>query len=155
MKRVVLSMAVVACLGVGSAPCMAVRDGPPRVQVEFRRAQDEPAPGYVERRVEGNPNTVYVHDKSDFVVTPDDINEAKVDVDERMRIAVAIKFAGPGREKMGALTGDWVGKRLAIVVDGKVVSSPIIRSKITDAALISGDLTEAEAERIARGLQGK
>ena len=137
MSAVVLSFTIAVCLGVAAARCAAGADDPPRVQVEFRRAQDEVAPGYIKRRIEGTSDTVYVHDKADFVLTPDDMNEAKVGKDDRTRPAVIIMFAQPGREKMGELTGGWVGKRLAILVDGKVVSSPTVRSKITDSALIN------------------
>jgi len=155
MSTVVPSLAVAICLSVAAARCMASPEDSPRVKVEFRRAQDEAAPGYTKQRIEGTPDSVYVHDKADFVLEPDDVDEVTVGKDERMRPAVVIRFTGPSREKMGDLTGGWVGKRLAILVDGKVVSSPTLKTKLTDAAIITGELTEAEVERIARGLRAK
>ncbi len=82
----------------------------PRVKVEFRRAQDEAAPGFTERQIEGTSQSVYVHDEANFVLTPDDIEEAKANKDERMTPMVGITLTRQGGEKMGKLTGEWVGK---------------------------------------------
>jgi preprotein translocase subunit SecD len=149
MGMAVSSLAVAAILGAAGP------DDPPRPKVEFRRAQNEAAPGYTRRPIEGSKDFVYVHDKADFVPTPADVSEARVDRDERNELAVVIYFTSSGQDKLGALTGDWVDKRLAILVDGKVVAAPILRTKIEAAALISGNFTYSEAERIAVGLRGK
>ena len=143
------SLVVVAILGAVGP------DDPPRPKVEFRRAQNEAAPGYTKRPIEGSKDFVYVHDKADFVPTPSDLDEARVDMDERNRTAVVVHFTAAGQDKLGALTADWVDKRLAILVDGKVVAAPILRTKIEASALISGDFTYDEAYRIAQGLIGK
>jgi preprotein translocase subunit SecD len=149
MSTALSSLAIVAILGAAGP------DDPPRPKVEFRRAQDQAAPGYARRPIEGSKDFVYVHDKADFVPTPADVDEARVDRDERDELAVVVNFTAAGQDKMGALTGDWVDKRLAILVDGKVVAAPILRTRITAAALITGHFTRAEGERIARGLRGE
>jgi preprotein translocase subunit SecD len=41
---------------------------------------------------------------------------------------------------------------MAILLDGKVVMTPVVRSPITDSAMITGNFTRAEAERIADGI---
>jgi preprotein translocase subunit SecD len=41
---------------------------------------------------------------------------------------------------------------VAILIDGEVVLAPIVRSAIGDEAMITGDSTQAEAERIAAGI---
>jgi preprotein translocase subunit SecD len=45
---------------------------------------------------------------------------------------------------------------MVIMVDGKVLGAPTIRSKIADGkAQITGNFTQEEAERIAKGINGK
>jgi preprotein translocase subunit SecD len=151
MKTSFLITGIAILLSLGVLLGVTGADAPPRV--EFRHAQDEATPGFTERQIEGSSQSVYVHDEADFVLTPEDIEEAKAGKDERMRPMVGITLTRQGGEKMGRLTGDWVGKRLAILVDGRLVSAPVVRTKITNAALILGDFTEAEARQIARSLQ--
>jgi preprotein translocase subunit SecD len=41
---------------------------------------------------------------------------------------------------------------MAVLIDGAVVMAPVVRSPITDSAVITGNFTQAEAERIADGI---
>ncbi len=55
-----------------------------------------------------------------------------------------------GAQKFGRATTDNVGKRLAIVLDGKIVSAPNINEPITSGkGIISGDFTFQEATDLA------
>lgn len=58
-----------------------------------------------------------------------------------------------GAEKFGELTGANVGKGLAIVLDGRVVSAPRINSRITDSGLIEGGFDQEEAQDLATVLR--
>ncbi|MEZ0323262.1 MAG: protein translocase subunit SecD, partial [Hydrogenothermaceae bacterium] len=49
----------------------------------------------------------------------------------------------------GEATAKMIGKRLAIVLDGKVMSAPVIRSRITSAGQITGKFTTEEANDLA------
>jgi preprotein translocase subunit SecD len=126
----------------------------PRIKVEFRRALDEAAPGFTQRQIEGTSRSVYVHDTADYTLTPDNIEEARAGTDDRMMPTIEITFTKQGGEKMSRLTEDSIGKLLAILVDGRVVSAPVVRSKISGAAIIQGDFTEDEVKQIVRSLQG-
>ena len=44
---------------------------------------------------------------------------------------------------------------MAIVLDGKVMSAPTIRARITDSGVIEGNYTIEEAEDLALILQGR
>ena len=158
MMRVLQTIVSPVALAIGlvglPASCSAGPDDPPPAKVEFRHAQDDAAPGFTKRKIEGTTDTVYVQDNAGFVPTPDDISEARAAIDERMKHAILVRFTEPGSEKMGLLTGGWVGKRLAFLVDGKVISSRPLNAKITDVAMITGEFTEFEVDRIARSLHG-
>lgn len=44
-------------------------------------------------------------------------------------------------------------KRLAILLDGKVVSAPWVKSELSDGRIqIHGDYSEAEARKVAKGI---
>ena len=54
--------------------------------------------------------------------------------------------------KMRQATANHVGRPMAILIDGVVVMAPVLRVRISTSAVISGDLTQAEAERIVNGI---
>jgi preprotein translocase subunit SecD len=41
---------------------------------------------------------------------------------------------------------------MAVLVDGRVVMAPVVRSPISGSAVITGNFTRADAERIAEGI---
>jgi len=63
---------------------------------------------------------------------------------------VALQFNSEGAKKFAQLTADNVGKRLAIVLDGKVQSAPRIKEAIPSGeAVISGRFSIEEAQDLA------
>ena len=63
---------------------------------------------------------------------------------------IDIEFSQVGRELFAAITKENINKRLAIVLDGQVVSAPVIRSEISEGkAQITGSFTEEEARKLA------
>lgn len=63
---------------------------------------------------------------------------------------VGLSFDGIGTERFGRITKNNVGKRLAIVLDNKVQSAPVIREEITGGeASISGIFSMEEASNLA------
>ncbi len=63
---------------------------------------------------------------------------------------VSFKLDRLGAQKFGRATTDNVGKRLAIVLDGKIISAPSINEPITSGnGIISGNFTFQEATDLA------
>jgi SecD/SecF fusion protein len=63
------------------------------------------------------------------------------------QIAVSLKFKGLGPKKFSSITGNNVGKQMAIVLDNQVMSAPVIRDRIPNGeAQITGldDMNEAK-----------
>src|SRR5262249_14724323 len=54
-----------------------------------------------------------------------------------------------GAEKFGRVTGANVGKHLAIVLDKRVQSAPVIHSQIRDNGIIQGQFTPEKADALA------
>jgi len=84
-------------------------------------------------------------------MTGDTINDARVQFDSKFNEPyVSVSFDARGSRQFSELTTQNVKKRLAIVLDGKVQSAPVIQEPITGGeARISGDFTMEEARVLA------
>jgi len=122
------------------------------VRFEVRLAEDSPGAGLQEVRVPGLNRVIYLHQT--VVVSNDDIAQSRViPADRRSRFGIGVEFTVAGAEKMRQATAGHVGKPVAILIDGEVVAVPLLREPIGASATISGDYTQAEAERIANGMR--
>jgi preprotein translocase subunit SecD len=72
------------------------------------------------------------------VVTGRDLRTARPTLDEFNRPAVSFSLKPDGATKFGNATGANIGRRLAIILDGRVHSAPVIEGRITDEGRISG-----------------
>jgi len=123
------------------------------VRFEVRLAEDQPAPGLRAVRVGSSDRTVYVH--PEIVVTNDDIERSGVIAGNApARFWIDVRLNAAGAEKMRQATANHLGKPVAILIDGDVVAVPTLKSPIGAAAVISGDFTRADAQRIAAGMIG-
>ncbi|MCM8826827.1 MAG: protein translocase subunit SecD [Candidatus Omnitrophica bacterium] len=78
------------------------------------------------------------------------LKNAQSGFDNRMFPNVILELNSEGANKFSQITKENVGKRLAILLDGKVKSAPYIREPITGGnAEISGKFTVAEARDLA------
>ena len=84
------------------------------------------------------------------VVSGDDLTNAKGDFDQNGRPAVAFQFDARGARAFGDYTAQNIGAPFAIVLDGKVISAPVIQSHIPGGSgIITGNFTVEEANRLA------
>jgi preprotein translocase subunit SecD len=66
---------------------------------------------------------------------------------------VGIEFTKEGADLFAKITKENVGKPLAVILDGKVLSSPVIQGEITGGkAQITGNFTTDEAKLLVRNL---
>jgi preprotein translocase subunit SecD len=82
-------------------------------------------------------------------VTGTDLKTARVQKGELGQPIVGFSMTAEGSVKFSQLTGDNVGRRLAIVLDNKVKSAPRIDSKIDTDGIIQGQFTPQEAADLA------
>jgi preprotein translocase subunit SecD len=57
---------------------------------------------------------------------------------EKNIYAVSLTMTQEGAQRLKKATGDNIGRRLAIIFDGKIISAPTIRSAIGEKAMITG-----------------
>ena len=84
-------------------------------------------------------------------VSSDDFREASAGIEPaQYEPCVNFELTAAGAAAFARLTRDGIGKRIAIVLDGKILSAPVIRSEIPGGrGMITGHFTVAEASRIA------
>jgi len=84
------------------------------------------------------------------LLTGDRLTESKVGIDQYNKPAVSIAFDSEGAKVFDRITGENVGKQLAIVLDGVVHSAPRIQDRISGGnAQITGNFTHDEAAKLA------
>ncbi len=87
------------------------------------------------------------------VVTGRDLKTARPGLGEFNQPVVNFFLTHEGGELFSQATGANVGKGLAIVLDGRVVTAPRIKSQIADSGLIEGGFTSQEAEDLSTVLR--
>jgi preprotein translocase subunit SecD len=84
------------------------------------------------------------------LLTGDRLKEAKVGIDEFGKPSVNISFDSDGARIFDRITGENVGKLMAIVLDGVVYSAPRLKERISGGnAQITGSFTHEEAAKLA------
>jgi hypothetical protein len=131
-----------------------VRDLDAAIRFEVRLAEGQPASGLREAKVTGSSRSVYLYDS--VIVSNGDIASAHaVPGSGPSDYSVNIEFNTTGAARMHDATASHVGKLIAILLDGRVVMAPTLRSPISESARITGNFTKAQAEKIANGLAGR
>ncbi len=122
-------------------PMVALRTGaPPGSEILFSQEKTGETAGKVAYLI-----------KQDILLTGDSLSDARVAFDSQYNEPyVSISFDAAGARIFERITTQSVGKRLAIVLDGKVHSAPQIREAITGGkAQITGKFTYEESTDLA------
>jgi len=99
------------------------------------------------------PGVVYYLLKKTPVVSGRDLRNARPSIDENNRPAVQFYLKADGATRFGQFTGGNIGRYLAIVLDERVITAPVIEGRITDEGRISGSFTQQEANDLALTLR--
>ena len=100
-----------------------------------------------------NPNVKYLV-KEIPILNGSQVIDAQVAFDQSNQPIINFTLNSTGARIFGEFTGKSVGKRLAVVLDGKVYSAPNIRERIGGGSgQISGGFTMAEAGNVAIALR--
>jgi preprotein translocase subunit SecD len=83
------------------------------------------------------------------VLTGSLLEDARIGFDRRNRPLVLFQWNSDGAKIFREFTGEHVGDRLAAIIDGEVVTAPVIRSRIGARGQIEGDFTHQEAADLA------
>jgi SecD/SecF fusion protein len=85
----------------------------------------------------------------------DVIVDARQDYDQNGRVEVTIQMNSEGSKTWKRLTGENIGKQVAIVLDGYVYSYPVVNDEIPNgrSSISGGDMTVTEAQDLANILK--
>jgi preprotein translocase subunit SecD len=133
-----------------------VRDGPYPTQQAAMTAKGGVTPAdleilrSVEKAAPGQPSTEqwYFVDRVASIAGRD-LKSARPQMDENGRPAVGFTLNNAGAAKFSQVTQQNIGKQLAIILDRKIQSAPVIQSQINDQGQITGTFTQAQAEELA------
>jgi protein-export membrane protein SecD len=97
----------------------------------------------------GRDNDLYLVD-SKQLMTGSSLVDAKVQMDGYGRPIVGFKLNPEGGRRFGVLTGDNVNRKLAIILDNRVYSAPVIKSRIGGGSgIIEGQFSLQDAKDLA------
>jgi preprotein translocase subunit SecD len=97
----------------------------------------------------GDTGTTYYLVKRVAAVTGRDLRNARPSLDENNRPAVSFTLNSEGGRKFGKVSGENIGRQLAIILDGRVQSAPTLESRITTDGRISGSFTQEEVQNLS------
>ena len=123
------------------------RQGKDRIIVELPGVKDpEKAIGMLGR-------TAMLHfqdERGNVVLTGSDLKDARAQISQGNQAVVGLEFNSAGADKFADLTARNIGKQIAIVLDGEVLTAPVVQEAITGGrAQISGSRSIEDAERLA------
>jgi len=118
-------------------------------QLNFRLVTDTDNDFGSEKMISENGEEVVVNKK--IIMSGDNLVDAQPRVDNQSNSPmVSFNLDRYGAQKFGKITTNNVGKRLAIVLDNKIISAPVIREPITGGSgTISGNFTFQEVTDLA------
>ena len=84
------------------------------------------------------------------VLTGKDLKDSRASAEQSGRPIVGLEFNSEGADKFAELTAKNVGKQIAILLDGQVLTAPVVNEPISGGrAQITGSKTMQEAEHLA------
>lgn len=121
-----------------------------RPGLAFRLAEPERADGLVEAVVPNDGSTIFLH--PDDVLTDKDVTSVTFGRDENGGVDATVQIEGTAAKRLAAATKAHINRRMAILLDGKVITAVVIRSEISDQARITGRFSNAELLRMFSAL---
>ena len=123
------------------------RQGKDRIIVELPGVKDP------EKAIAMLGRTAMLHfqdERGNVVLTGSDLKDARAQISQGNQAVVGLEFNSDGADKFADLTAKNIGKQIAIVLDGEVLTAPVVQEAITGGrAQISGSRSIEDAERLA------
>lgn len=118
---------------------------PPELEILEGDARDN-----VTQQVTGK---VYYAVEKKRVITGRDLKSARPGQGQFNEPVVNFNLTPASAKTFGEITGANINTGLAIVLDGRVVSAPVIHARITDSGVIEGNFSQQEAEDLSTVLR--
>ena len=127
---------------MGLSEPIVQREGAKRIIIELPGVKD---PDEAMKRIGKTAVLEFKNEKGETVMTGDDLKDAKEEMGQNKQPLVAIELSDEG-----AKTSKNIGRRIAITLDGEVLTNPVVQQAITGGkATISGSRSLDEAKDLA------
>jgi TonB family protein len=118
-------------------------------RLEIKLAETAPAAGLKGAPVPGSDRQVYLH--ATTLATDADVTSARV-IDMGGHFAIDVRFSTQAAARMRTATTAHLGKPVAIMLNGNVISAPTLKGPISDSGVITGNFTADTARELAASL---
>jgi preprotein translocase subunit SecD len=132
MHRTITSIVAAAFILCGL--CGVILHGQAQLQFTMNAASDEEVPGWQKMQI--GDHTVWVNPTP--ALTAADIQGAEPATDRNSGRFVNLVFTETGAKKMRDLSTAQMNKLIAMVLDGKAIMAPKVRSVISDKCQVTG-----------------
>ena len=120
----------------------------PSISSEDININSKAPPGYTILVDDKDPDLFYMINKR-VMVSGEMLKDANPTFDRNNSPSVSFQLSALGGKKFGRVTGKHIGRAFAIVLDGKVVSAPVIQSQIFSSGQITGNFSTQETNDLA------
>ena len=132
---------------LGLAEPIVQRQGERRIIVELPGIKD---PDKAIQVIGKTAMLEFKNEEGETVLNGTDLKDAREQTDQQGQNVVALEFSPEGAEKFAQLTSMNVGRTIAILLDGEVLTAPRVNEAITGGkAVITGNKTLEEAHNLA------
>lgn len=119
------------------------------------RVFDEPTRDTREMKLTHGEDAVLLHVDRNVAIGIEEIEEASASKGPSGAWLITLKFTEKGKEKLSQLTKRSLNKRIAILIDGELISAPVVRDVLTGGiAQITGQFDQAFADDFVKRLNG-
>ncbi|TYP48712.1 protein translocase subunit SecD [Thermosediminibacter litoriperuensis] len=137
---------------LGVAEPIVVRQGENRIRVELPGVKDSQKALEV---IGKTASLQFIGPDQKVILTGDNVSDARAVYGNLNTPMVSLKLDSEGAKKFAEATQKFLDKPIAIVLDGEIISAPIVRSVITNGeAVIEGLSSIDEAAQLAALIRG-
>lgn len=123
------------------------REGKRRIIIELPGVKD---PDAAIKTIGKTAVLTFEDPERNVVMTGKDLKNAKEQIQQNGNAVVALEFNSEGTDKFAALTTANVGRQIAILLDGEVLTAPVVNEPIRGGqAVITGSKNLEEAKQLA------
>ena len=119
--------------------------------LEVRKAEFETFPGADQVYVKGSERPIYIAAQAEF--TNRDFSAVNAVGDLHGEPGLELILTETAAHRMEELSSRWIGKPLAIMVNGDVVLAPIVRDVLGERLIVQGRFTLKEAQDLAANVR--